>query len=647
MKKLVIGISIALLLFASLVAQAYSQGAQPDTTINWQTCPEQTPKDNSQSTGATLSKMLNEWKNSIQRKLNEKKYLNDLERTELVEKLKQIHEHSKRLELMPDTVPQFDQQDVQQGQQDLLNIRSTAKTAVAVVECALIGVPLVYNSSSDTTKIEYFVKRWRVPGRTPKGQLWLLQGGPGAPGTVFDGVSRAFQQYLNEDYDVYAPDFRGTGRSTFLSCSNGVSLESTDSSKVQRCAAQIKAQYGSNGLYGFGTTQAANDVITVRRLAKQSDNELLAVYGVSYGTYLLNRILQLYPNEVDTTIFDSVVQVDMSFTDRDDQFNEAGDRYIEVCKASSSCNGRFQREFGQDVDTVLLQVFKKQAGSDACHGTVFTPDAITQFNAIVLANKDLRRIVFPIIFRLNRCGSQDQQWLTNVGRVFTQLQSSSTQSIDGPASDSGDIFINVVSGELTTYPITTTAQEWINKYSIQPPYFWANFSPSFTQTALAMESVRYTDPLSHTYANQHTKPVLTMQGTLDPQTPYSFVEAWNQHYNRDNNYFVSFPNAVHATAFSTPTSSQTQFINNYCGSVVMLEFIKNNNGVTTSCVSQTEDATFNFNVLPQSVAAMTGGLPLWDDSGTRPTVSPSGSSNAVRASMPVVAVLMSVILLLL
>ena len=71
--------------------------------------------------------------------------------------------------------------------------------------------------------------------------------------------------------------------------------------------------------------------MTVCQLEKKSANEQLAVYGVSYGTYLLNRVSQLYLNQVDTSIFDSVVKVNISATNIDDQFNEAAEIYISKC----------------------------------------------------------------------------------------------------------------------------------------------------------------------------------------------------------------------------------------------------------------------------------------------------------------------------
>lgn len=659
-------ISLLLLMTTNSV---HSQ-VQPDTEISWQICPEITPtsSNNDQNTGISpslqsttstrdkpasslWSQFVNTVKNSLPRRLFRSS--RQEESAQFTNEWKSMREQSKRL--TPMNVPHLMRRQPQDRDNINIQSESTLNQVTYVVECALVGVPLIYNSTTDDTKIQYFVKRWRIPNRTPKGQLWLLQGGPGSSGKVFDGVAGAFQQYLNNEYDVYAPDFRGTGRSTFMACgfgdNNGSGLDSNNVPIVQRCYDTLREEFGDDVLWGFGTTQAVHDIMTVQRLVKQSSDEKLAIYGVSYGTYLLNRLLQLYPNEADTTIFDSVVQVNMSFTDRDDQFNEAGESYIDVCRNSSECNGRFMSEFGKGVDSVLIDVFQRQNSSDACMGSVYRPDVITRFNAIVLANKDLRRLVFPIIFRLNRCdSSEDIPWLTNVARLVRQVDGGATvasslskMDIDGPANDNNNVFINIVTGELTTYPIERNVSYWIQKYSEQPPYFWADFSASFTESALILEPVRYNDSLSHKYATEHTKPVLTMQGTLDPQTPFSFVLDWNMNYNRSNNYFVKFPNAVHATAFSTPTSTETQYINTYCGSVVMLEFIKDNTKVYTACVSKTEDYNFNFNSLPNSVSTVTRGLPLWDDSDTSEQSQASQLIGGVAVSIFLKTVVLSVI----
>lgn len=80
--------------------------------------------------------------------------------------------------------------------------------------CAVVETPLDRDDPDGPT-IEVFVKRYRPEGGTGANALWLLQGGPGASGYVFEGLSEVFATRF-PDVDYYFPDHRGTGRSTRL-----------------------------------------------------------------------------------------------------------------------------------------------------------------------------------------------------------------------------------------------------------------------------------------------------------------------------------------------------------------------------------------------------------------------------------------------
>lgn len=65
--------------------------------------------------------------------------------------------------------------------------------------------------------ITFFVRRIVRPDS--RGQLWLLAGGPGQAGYGFAGAESFFGQ-VAPGFDLYSPDHRGTGDSTYLYCPN-------------------------------------------------------------------------------------------------------------------------------------------------------------------------------------------------------------------------------------------------------------------------------------------------------------------------------------------------------------------------------------------------------------------------------------------
>lgn len=79
---------------------------------------------------------------------------------------------------------------------------------------------------------------------------------------------------MNQEYDVYIPDHRGTGRSSFLQCTVG-SPSSPEPTPVKQCFEQLKNNYGVNGLIGFGTSAAATDVVYTFNITKSANDKLV------------------------------------------------------------------------------------------------------------------------------------------------------------------------------------------------------------------------------------------------------------------------------------------------------------------------------------------------------------------------------------
>ena len=175
-------------------------------------------------------------------------------------------------------------------------------------ECASFMAPLFYGDPSDQREIEIGLKRYLVDGES-SGQIWLLQGGPGSSGIMahyWSQVAETIQEIRN--LDVYIIDHRGVGYSTYLSCpqvqdtyrvGNDLTPEEWDS-----CFAHVDEELGENALQGFSTTNAAHDIGTAIEMTRE-DNKEVFVLGGSYGTYLAQRYLKLYPDQANAAIMDS------------------------------------------------------------------------------------------------------------------------------------------------------------------------------------------------------------------------------------------------------------------------------------------------------------------------------------------------------
>src|SRR5690606_7389632 len=81
--------------------------------------------------------------------------------------------------------------------------------------CATLEMPIHWDDPQSQT-IPVFAKR--LSATAPRrGQLWLLQGGPGGAGHALEPLAERLAN-RHPNLDIYIPDHRGTGRSARLGC---------------------------------------------------------------------------------------------------------------------------------------------------------------------------------------------------------------------------------------------------------------------------------------------------------------------------------------------------------------------------------------------------------------------------------------------
>nr|WP_246373070.1 alpha/beta hydrolase [Lysobacter spongiae] len=172
--------------------------------------------------------------------------------------------------------------------------------------CAREQAPLDY-AEPDGEKVELFVRRFPVAeGRTRRGEVWLVAGGPGETGASFYSALHTLRRAF-PDYELMMPDHRGTGYSTKL-CPEQESLESASGLDLadEEWGPCIGAMYANAArTQAFTITHAAQDLSRLIRSHRGEGPVLL--YGVSYGTQLALRMLQVAPVELDGLILDGLV----------------------------------------------------------------------------------------------------------------------------------------------------------------------------------------------------------------------------------------------------------------------------------------------------------------------------------------------------
>ncbi|KAE9083717.1 hypothetical protein PF005_g21733 [Phytophthora fragariae] len=225
-------------------------------------------------------------------------------------------------------------------------------------ECAVYTAPLCYPGICETAKsidstVDIFVKR--VPAVSdPESatNVWLMQGGPGASSTAMESAMVELHTRLDGAVNVYTMDHRGTGRSTLLDCvaaqvttTGSPWGSSIKSSEVPACAQALEKKYWN--LSSFSMTSAATDMTTF--ISNYSNGANTIVYGVSYGTALVERVIHLDPPEVTGYVLDGVATSSGASADKfeyfstwDSDFGDVGDAFLALCATQSECNSRFQ-----------------------------------------------------------------------------------------------------------------------------------------------------------------------------------------------------------------------------------------------------------------------------------------------------------------
>ena len=238
--------------------------------------------------------------------------------------------------------------------QELSFERCTVKVSAYEVdaECATLKRPENPNQS-EGKHIDLSVVKF--PSRSPEPSddaFTLIQGGPGGSSIDF-GVffSRAFED-IRRNRDIIVMDQRGTGRSNKLMCEipDDPSLQ-YDPELVKELTQECLETLSESADVRFYTTSTAVEDLEALRVA--SGYSQWNLYGVSYGTRVVQHYLKTYPERSRTAIIDGVVYPGLNLAGGeiarrwDDTFEILNRR----CQADEAC-----RSDDGDLRTVYLRV---------------------------------------------------------------------------------------------------------------------------------------------------------------------------------------------------------------------------------------------------------------------------------------------------
>lgn len=363
-------------------------------------------------------------------------------------------------------------------------------------DCAVNEVPLRWDEP-DGEKIDVLVARYLSP--TPhRGQLWLLDGGPGGTGGIYM-LDQVLELYASLGLDVYIPQHRGTGHSTPLGCSGD---------DLAACGDELIATWG-DGLRGFHSTEAGRDVGNlIERFRKPG--EPVFVFGLSYGSWWAQRYLQAFPAQANGVILEGVLPLDEALWEGDGLADEAARSVFQACRDEPDCAAAFGDEDPEDV--ALRVIASTEDPEHRCMGED-GPERVELETALsLLVVSDLGHFVPGLLRRLDRCTDSDQDELV----AFAEFLTDTLSTPPDPSMDNGVLGTHVLRSDLmaslTTFPLDERLA------AREPLVFWSGAASTEEFDAI-VEGWPVNYPAEPSELTGLATPVVLLNGGLDIQTP--------------------------------------------------------------------------------------------------------------------------------
>ncbi len=475
----------------------------------------------------------------------------------------------------------------------------------AKFECAATTMPLFWRNGEDKRTISVYAKRLLSKSNS-KAQLWLLHGGPGASGTHdFPPMMEIYQQ-LYPELDVYTIDHRGVGFSERLGCPEEESEESEAGTYISEneydpCIKYLKDNYGDR-LNGFTTTDSAIDVAAYIEATRENDKKVF-VWGGSYGTYIGHRYVQIFPNQADGTIMEGIVDPTGGNITRDEEVNVAGQMFFDECKNDYFCAKKFNGDPWGALGNLLKKVDENHCQLLVENG--ISKNVVKYLMVMLMYYYPNHQIVPSLVYRLSRCNQGDMEAMAYL--------------YNNTFGGNGDMFqFDISYSSVLANNIAFSEMFWIPEYDDWdlPAYFekveaetYISFGYNMSMIELYEKWPKYNDTEYDNKWGETDKPMLMIQGRLDPATTYLQAKKWEEHFNKENQHFLTFPYSPHNVTFSTATENIYD-----CAASEMVEFIKNpeRTGVG-SCVKDTVPPNFKGN---ESIAKQFYNTnDLWENTG--------------------------------
>ena len=423
--------------------------------------------------------------------------------------------------------------------------QACTETALLGFECAWVPVPLDYRKPGRDRIVLAIARRRATDPARRIGTIFVNTGGPGAPvrGFVAGAAESRLSPEVRALFDVLAVDPRGVGASTAVQCFDS-DLEYTATlgavinaprTPTEISSARTRAQrYGKACESRVGPllkhVSTLNVVRDFERLRAALGEDRINYIGFSYGTLVGATYAALYPHRVRAMVLDGNVDPQRRTNDRlGNKFERAGgfelalDGFLSACDAAGpgcAFAGNARAKYHALIATLA-------------RGPVATSDGILSFSDVTspLARRLYSLARFPeaaealqaAYLAVNPALTSDDQGNFNLSPVPSEGSANPPPAYSYGGSDA--LFaINCVDAPLPRHPSAYAGfAAWFE--STHPSFGRAEaFSELPCATWPAVTDDRYRGP----WTSRADTPVLIINSTYDPATPYRFAQRMRQ-----------------------------------------------------------------------------------------------------------------------
>jgi pimeloyl-ACP methyl ester carboxylesterase len=404
----------------------------------------------------------------------------------------------------------------------------------------------------------------RIPTSQSRiGSIFLLGGQVGDSGEKLVPLA----QQLAKDvagYDIIIPDTRGTGSSNWLGCAP------TDTSIS--CQSTLVTQYGAK-LQAFSVDEMAYDTIELVSQLRQP-NDKIHVYGLQFGSYLINRILAINSSVFDSVTMDGVLGTNANVSDIDIQRNNMAVSLVNNCTSNPNSTCASRLGLGYDTLTTLKDMISKlDRGVWICsisYNSGITPKLQLPH---VIFDRSLRSLIPATVFRLTRCNPRDNFAGPRIGLFVQEKIPTLTSGGFSPLLAQHVILSEFGRNMSKPGPDTSLfSTRMTNAYASALQSGWVLYEPS---------PYRYVIP-------NHSIPTLLLNGEIDPYSPLSRAREYASNYQASNQHYFTVPSATYNTVFDSPMITNTS---KHCAYTMVASFM-NNQTVDSTCLSMIVPLSF-------------------------------------------------------